>query len=249
MIKPPRFLRDFTWVNKLLLALAAIQVALMVAPVLRYQRWARQYWSTDAAGATDGVFDLLDGNFTSSGGDYTPLATGLVRAEADSIDSAGPAFPYQLTEHEDALRPVPRRLAVAWFSARERRFYRGAFTLPRARIDSLFAKYKDRTDTTGWHFYRQPRDYDALPAETEPGLVLSVQLSHGGKLSVAVLEASPKQYARPVVLARFQAAAYQPAWGQWRYAPYGAKNTQQYVDSLVSHLDSTQRMLSRRPLP
>lgn len=247
MVKPPRFLRDFTWVNKLLLALAVLQVALMAAPVLRYQRWARQYWSTDAVGTSGGLFALLDGSFTAPG-DYAPLALGSVRVEADSISSAGPS-PYELTEHEDALRRVPRQLDVAWFSLRERRFYRGTFTLPRARIDSLFALYKDRTDTTGWRFYRQPRDYDALPAETEPGLVLSVQLGYGGKLSVAVLDAVPGHYARPTVLARFQAAAYRPAWNKMPYAPYEAKNTKQYLDSLVSHLDSTQRALLRRPIP
>ena len=83
----------------------------------------------------------------------------------------------------------------------------------------------------------------SLP-ETEPGLVLSVQLGYGGKLSVAVLDAFAGHYARPTVLARFQ-----PAWSPLPLAPYGAKNTQQYLDSLVSHLDSTQRALLRRPIP
>jgi hypothetical protein len=180
------------------------------------------------------LFALLEGGFTSSGGEPTPLAEGLVRAETDSIYSGGPSFPYELAEDEDALRLVPRRLAVAWFSVRERRFYRGSFALPQARIDSLFARYKDRTDTTGWRFYR---------------LVLSVRLGPGGQLSVAVLDAVTGQYARPAVLARFRAAAYQPAWGKWPYAPYGAKSTKQYLDSLVSHLDSTHRALLRQPIP
>lgn len=245
----PRFLHDFTRPNKLLLGMALGLMALMATSVLRYQRWARQYWSTDVAGASSEVFDLREGCFRSSGGECTPLAEGLVRAETDSISTMAPTVPYELTEHEDALRFVPHRLDLTWFSARERRFYRGSFILPQARIDSLFAAIKNGTDTTGWCFYRQPRDYDALPAQTEPGLVLSVRLGRGGQVRLDVLNGRYGQYARPVALASFQATPYLPTWPTPDRAPYQAASPAAYRDSLVAHLDSTQQALIRQPVP
>lgn len=246
MAARPQFFRDFTWVNKLMLVLALVTAGFIVEPKLAYRGWQRQYWGTDVCGAPTDRFVLVEGAFRTVGGEYVPLYRGnpWVRLTTDSVYSAGPSsvyYPSSDSDDEKALRLPPRNLRVAWFAWGENCFYQGEFTLPEARIDSLCAAYRQRTDTTGWYFYRQPRDYDALPEPMEPGFVLSVRFETGGRLRLDVLEAHNQTYAQPVLLAYYHAAPFRPKWQPVDWAMLRARSLPAYLDSLVARLDSTGR--------
>ena len=246
MVARPRFFRDFTWANKLLLGLAVATAGFIVAHKLAYRGWQRQYWSTDVCGEPTDRFALLNGGFDCDGDRYVSLYNDdtWVRLVSDSVAAFGPDnayYPSLKGSDENAFRLPPRTLEITWYSWRENHFYQGTFTLPAARIDSLCAAYRAHIDSTGWYFHRQPRNYDALPAETEPGFLLSVRLETGGHLRVEVLEPQNRQYARPITLARYQATPFQPRWQPDDWQLHRARSLPAYRDSLINQLDSTGR--------
>lgn len=85
----------------------------------------------------------------------------------------------------DPMRPVPTELRLTWFSYPEDRFYRGVFTLPAARMETLFAQGAI-----------SPRNgekiaYDAIIVGMAPGGAVAVWMAAGAMvLEVAAFRAA-----------------------------------------------------------
>lgn len=246
-----RFFRDFNRVNKLLLALAVVAAGLIAQPKLVYRGWQRQYWGVGVCSQQKNMFTLLSGALILSDDYILPLDENRLKFD-DITPFCQPceeSYPLSYREETNFLLP-PNTLYLEWASLSERRFYRGTFSLPKARIDSLFARYQAHPDTT-WHFDREPREYDPvdMSSTTVGGLVLEVQLGIGGRVSLNVLVPTADQQGHvEKELAHFQATSYQPAWREeptYEYYFY-AKTPQAYLDTLVSRIDRSGYYRNRR---
>lgn len=249
-VSRPVFFRDFTWANRLLVGLAVGLLSFMGAKRLAERGWQRQYWRVGVCSPQKNMFTLLSGDLILDDDYALPLDEDRLKFD-DTTPICQPCENFSLgyRQETNVLLP-PATLDLAWASLSERRFYRGTFGLPKARIDSLFARYRANPDTT-WRFDREPREYD--PADMSPatvgGLVLVVQIGVGGRVSLNVLVPTADQQGHvEQELAHFQATPYQPAWREestYEYYFY-AKTPQAYLDTLVSRIDSAGYYRNRR---
>ena len=257
MVKEPRFFRDFTWANKLLMGLSLLLLGQVAASKLAYRSWQRQYWGVSVCSQQESALTLLAGSLVLADGSYRPLDEDLMKVDDQNplCASCEQFYPSTYSESSSFLLP-PDSLRLEWASLPERRFYRGAFCLPKARIDSVFAHYQAHPDTT-WRFAREPREYDPNGGapRTESGLMLAVRLGAGGRVSVSVLLTTPSPQGgidfQWKELAHFQAVAYQPAWrDEAAYDFYfHARTPRVFLDSLAGRIDSAGYFRVRRWQP
>lgn len=247
----PRFFRDFTGINRLLLVLALLMLGFMASKKLAYRGWQRQYWGVGVCSRQANAFTLLSGDLVLADGYHLMLDEGQMVFDSTTplCQSCENFYPLDYRAKTNFLLP-PDTLKLAWGSLLEHRFYRGAFCLPKARIDSVFAHYQAHPDTT-WQF--DNNNYSANQKNNvSGGLMLGVKLAPDGRLSLHVLTPTAGQGGRfGQELAHFQATAYQPAW---RTEPtyefyFYAKTPQAYLDTLQSRLDSAGRYKERRWQP
>ena len=231
MTEKPRFFRDFNWANKLLLAVALLLLLLIVGYTLAHRNWQRQQWAVVVCAQQPGEYVFRSGSLRLNNGHYLALEKDQPEPGSDPRCATCGEAGY---EPEYRLLLPPDSLLVEWASLPEHQFYRGRFGLPKKLTDSLFARYESWPDTTGGK-------------AAGFGLVFTVRLAPNGRVSLGVLEAdkngtneldSPSKE-----LVSFQAAAYQPTWGEEATYDrnYQAPSPQAYLDTLVSRIDSVGR--------
>ena len=230
METPPRFFRDFTWVNRGLLVVLGLLLGIPVSEKLAYRGWQRQYWRVGLCSRPADVLTLLSGDLVMDNQTGLPLDPNELDPYRNPLCPSCEDY-YWLDSKEKAFLLPPTTLRLEWASLVERRFYRGEFLLPKARIDSLFARYK------------------AMPAPSQLslGLTLVVKLAARGRVSLGVLVPTPDKQGEDSTsireLASFQATPYQPDWHEKATYErfYQAKTPQAYLDTLVSRIDSAGR--------
>lgn len=81
----------------------------------------------------------------------------------------------------EAVKPIPRQLAITWFSFTENKFYSGVFNLPQEDISALFKKGFISPVTNKW------RTYDRIIVGLAPGGTIGLWMEGDGVVKAVAL--------------------------------------------------------------
>ena len=217
MVKLGYWWRSLSGVNKIMAVLALAQGLFLVYKPLAYRKWQRQYWAGVVVDEPDYPARLLVGDLVPVNGEQMPIQDpGNDDQSRTSSDGKYLNVNWDFDEGLEAYFQLPpRQLHLTWASISERRFYRGTFTLPANRVDSVFALAETRLAWRG-SFSKLARKRHAIGSATyleKPvhGLTVVVRPGRGGRVRVWL---AGRDTLHVVRLGDFQAQSFQPRWDQ-----------------------------------
>lgn len=247
MVKLKAWWRDLSGINKGMSGLALAMGLFLLYSPLAYRKWQRQYWAGVVIDEPNYPARLVVGSLVPANGEEVQIQDpGNDDNSKSSSDGKYLNYNWNFDEWLAAsFQLPPRQLQLTWASIPERRFYRGTFPLPAARVDSVFSLAATSPAWRGSFATLASKRYNEIYLDSlVHGPTVVVRPGRGGRVRVWL---AGRDTLHVVRLGDFQAQSFQPHWD--KEPPYVSDNVTpaDYWQELTETEKNTEHIIPSMP--